>query len=1467
MNAQSRVFCLIASLLFGIYCQAQDCNYLDQGNKLNRSGYCAPVTVTWEVWYTNVVLPPGGTIEFEYTWDDGSAVEMVSPTLIDVATQTYSFTATHVYAINPVVQKCVYQPTVRYYVDGLACTNSQQGQTIKVFNTDDKNSNNQLVINPDVYTICVGQDGTVTFLDQSIWNCEPPDQELQDGPNDRKRWIQWVYGTNYTDGQFIDDALVGGLPRTFPFAGPVEMTNEPIYNPVFPWNTTMPIYVNNTRIVNDWFEVELRNWNQCNPYDQGFPPVIQHAIILIVPYPDATITPAGPFCANSPSVRLTAATAGGRWDGPGIVSHSRGTFDPAVAGPGVHTVSYTVTNANGCTAADTQDITVYELPTANIVSGAVTNLCPGAQLQLDGNPSGGLAPYTHLWTGNTAPLNSTTIQTPQFQTTITGTYNLTYKVTDDRGCSNSATTSVIVDYVSIHFDEPVIDVCANTQVSLFPNPVGGSGVYTTHLWSGARTDLLSDVNVENPVFNSPGAGTFNYTYYVKDNQGCEATGTIQVIVRQIPVTTAGPDTTVCGLQYQLQGTNSVGIAQWSQVSGPGTVLFDTPTQPDSKITASGYGMYELQYKEDNFSCADSDRVVVTFVRIPKPTVMNDASICGNRIQIIANQDIGGHWVMADGIGNALFDNQLQATTFVSVDAPGNYHFAWVEDNGHGCLGSDTVQISFFAIPDAIISPPDTIGCNPHGIQFQNLSTNTDNYLWNFGDGFISSQVNPYHVFENQTDVLRKYVVKLYNSNVHGCKDSLKLNVWVAPSPKAKFIPEMARGCSPLKVTFNDQSHGATSLSWNFGDGTPQSSVANPVHTFFNSDYFVQADEVTLAVANTFGCVDTARHFVTVYPLTDIDFDATPVEGCSPLRVDFQADPGAFTYSWDFGDNQQLAGTMNASHLYEISGSVSTPFEIRLITTSVFGCIDTTLHSILVHPSPVSDLSNDVSEGCSPLNVEFTNLSQGAAKAWWKLSTGDIYETSGNGGLIHLFENTSFAPEYTTVKLVVENVQGCRDSSQTVIQVFPDVGASIGTAAPGCSPLPVDIPNYTTGGRAFIWNYGDGNSSTGYVGSHVYNYQGLVSQLFDVSMVATSVYGCTDTAFTSVEVWPTPDADFAANPMEQTMPESTVTFTNLTEGDQWSYLWKFGDGATDNIRHTSHQYGASGNYAVWLIAQNNGCIDSTQKVIRIIPMVPQIEYGPPSEGCPPLTVEFYNHTVDATQFLWEFGDGNSSTLVEPIHTYSKPGTYVVKLTADGPGGRNTREDVVIVVYESPIALFDLTPSVTVIPDDVVSFRDKSSGNIVSWTWDFGDGQQSSEANPTHIYAEAGTYDVNLSVVNDKGCPDSYKLTEAVTARVGGKIAYPNAFTPNPGGPSGGVYDPQDPSNFVFFPFTAEGIVEYKLQIYNRWGQLLFESDDVNIGWDGYYKNELCQMGVYIWKARVKFSDGSTKSFVGDVTLLR
>jgi len=189
----------------------------------------------------------------------------------------------------------------------------------------------------------------------------------------------------------------------------------------------------------------------------------------------------------------------------------------------------------------------------------------------------------------------------------------------------------------------------------------------------------------------------------------------------------------------------------------------------------------------------------------------------------------------------------------------------------------------------------------------------------------------------------------------------------------------------------------------------------------------------------------------------------------------------------------------------------------------------------------------------------------------------------------------------------------------------------------------------------------------------------------------------------------------------------------------------------------------------------------------------------------------------------------------------------------------------VVYPRANAYFVLQPEEVVVPSQPL-FTYNLSSNASTYLWDFGDGVTSTEMNPVHYYQSAGEFDVQLIANNPWNCPDTFLLPSAVTAIRAGDIAFPNAFTPGNSGPTDGVYDPASFENDFFFPIYS-GVEDYHLQVFNRWGELVFETFDVKKGWDGWYRGYPAKQDVYAWKAYARFSNGEETMLKGDVTLLR
>jgi len=252
-----------------------------------------------------------------------------------------------------------------------------------------------------------------------------------------------------------------------------------------------------------------------------------------------------------------------------------------------------------------------------------------------------------------------------------------------------------------------------------------------------------------------------------------------------------------------------------------------------------------------------------------------------------------------------------------------------------------------------------------------------------------------------------------------------------------------------------------------------------------------------------------------------------------------------------------------------------------------------------------------------------------------------------------------------------------------------------------------------------------------------------------------------------------------------------------------------------------------------------------------------------QGCSSLTVQFTNNSKFADRFVWHFGDGGTSTEENPMHRYDEPGEYEVRLEVTGAGGEAEISRETIRVYEPPEANFVISPEDVTIPEEPVTFYNHSK-NASRYCWDFGDLSSSTEMEPTHYYVTEGKFDVRLDVWNETGCHDSLIVKNAF-ASSGCRIEFPTAFAPNPNGPSNGYYTDGPTGNEVFHP-VCQGVVEYRLRIYNRNGVQLFESNDINIGWDGYIKGALAKQDVYVWKVQGRFRNGKEFTENGNVTLI-
>jgi len=566
-------------------------------------------------------------------------------------------------------------------------------------------------------------------------------------------------------------------------------------------------------------------------------------------------------------------------------------------------------------------------------------------------------------------------------------------------------------------------------------------------------------------------------------------------------------------------------------------------------------------------------------------------------------------------------------------------------------------------------------------------------------------------------------------------------------PVAGFVPSVTTGTEPLTVSFADASSaGATSWSWSFGDGGT-ATVESPSHVYAHPGTYT----VSLTVAGPGGSDTLTRNalvHVTLAP-PSASFTAGPVAGVAPLAVDFtNLTTGTITgWLWSFGDGA-TSTEMDPVHVYAQGGT----YDVSLTATGPGGSDTFTRpHYVTVqHAAPAPAFGASPAAGAAPLTVTFANESTGGPATSWAWAFGD-----GTASSLEAPVHTYAEPGTYDVTLTATGPGGTASLARPgLVQVAQPVPVASFSASPstGVVPLAVAFTNTSTGPvDSWLWSFGDGTSSTEAAPTHVYGSTGT----FAVSLTATGPGGVDVHSVPAAVVVtpPPPVAGFQGTPTAGVAP-LTVAFTDQSSGvaDAWS--WEFGDGASSTARHPTHAYAQPGSYDVRLTAAGPGGEDTLLRTSYVVvdpaPPVAAFDVGT-AEGFAPLAVAFTDRSGGTVAtWSWDFGDGATSTERHPSHVYAAPGDYDVTLTVTGPAGTDSRLVLDAVRAEDPVPVADFAGAPTAGQEPLsVAFVDLSSGDVQSWSWDFGDGSSSTEASPVHVYDDPGSYTVHLTVSGPAG----------------------------------------------------------------------------------------------------------------------
>jgi len=697
-----------------------------------------------------------------------------------------------------------------------------------------------------------------------------------------------------------------------------------------------------------------------------------------------------------------------------------------------------------------------------------------------------------------------------------------------------------------------------------------------------------------------------------------------------------------------------------------------------------------------------------------------------------NSPISWDWSFSGGSPNA----STQQNPSVTYSVPGVYDVTLTVANA---VGSNSVTFSGYIVVEDVPVPAysfDQLGLT---VVFQNNSTNATSYLWDFGDGFTSTDVDPVHTYA----IDGFYNVVLTATNDCG-SNTFSLNIPVFVAPTANFTASPTTGCASLEVEFSDASSPNVLVwAWEFDGGNPATSGdQNPTVTFADPG----THTVKLTVSNPAGTDSkTVIDYITVGTIASPEFSsAVNVDTVTFVnQTDNSAGLGTPTYLWDFGDGD-TSTTENPTHVYMTNGV----FMVTLEVTNDCGTSEIT-HEVTIETPPSAGFSAPVTTGCPPFSVTFSNLSSTNATTFvWDFPGGDpdtstmeeptiIYNTPGTYDVTLIASNSAGADTVTLADYITVN---------------PFPSPSFTSSING---LDVDFTNTSTEANSYSWDFGDGGTSTDVNPSHTYADDGT----YDVVLTATNDCGSV-TSTETVVIVTAPTAGFSSNITSGCAP-LTVEFLNQSSANAVNFEWDFpgGDPTSSTDENPTVVYNAAGTYTITLTVSNAAGNNSvTQTDYITVTTVPSAGYTSSSNG---LTVDFNNTTTNANSYSWDFGDGGTSTDVNPSHTYADDGSYDVELTATNDCGSTTLTQTVVVVTV-PSAGFSSSSNEGCAPL-TVTFTNESSANAVDYLWDFpgGDPTSSTDENPTVTYNAAGTYDVTLIVSNAAGS-DTITMTDFVVA---------------------------------------------------------------------------------------------------------
>lgn len=1169
--------------------------------------------------------------------------------------------------------------------------------------------------------------------------------------------------------------------------------------------------------------------------------------------PRASITGLSTICQNKRTRYRAPAMAGVTYSWAVIGGTLEGSNSDSVAdvlwdqsGSGI--VFLTMINATGCDTTLNFIVTIQPTPVPTLTGP--TSVCERKIVGYRTSPQAGV---TYAWqvTGGTiqGSASDTSIQV-LWGAAGTGTVRLTLTNTST-GCDSVRIFNVTKNPTPVPVINGSPEACERKSSTYSVSNASGN----TYLWTVTGGSIIGSATDTGVTVRWNTAGTGTLTVRRTNASGCDSTVSRSIAIRTTPVPVISGPASVCARKAYAYSVNSAtgNTYLWSVQGGTIlTSLIDSVVQVLWDTVSSGTITVR---RTNSFGCDSTVSRSVTINPYTLPEITGNDSVCErNRYTYTAAVHAGSQYKWTVTGGN-IEGSDSSGTLNVLWTTAGAGTINLKETNAFGCDTNVTFQIRVNPTPAPAINGLFTV-CEFKRYTYSVNAQPGNRYQWLVTGGVLETPDSG-SAITVLWGTQGTGSVQLHQVNSSGCDSTIQRAVTIRRTPVPVILGDSIV-CEKKFSTYGISGPVGSTFLWTVTGGTISgSNTASSITVEWQTP---GTGRVQVRETNSFGCDSTVFRNINIRP-TPIPAFTGDIQVCENYFKNYRVTapkPGS-TYRWVI-----TRGTIVDSSLQTVIAvkwGMSGTGTLRMIETNASGCDSSVAVNVQISPTPTPVISGS-NIVCENKKVAYSvNLAPGTSYFWLDPVGGTILGIRTGSTVTILWGSTGTGK----VRVKHTNLSGCDSTAEMSVSIQP-------TPVPVISGLNT-VCEYTTAsysiasgvGFTYLWTVSGGNI-VGAANNSSITVSWGVQGAGRVTVMQRNSLGCDSTVSITVAKRAKPRPRISGNKRSCAFSAGNLYYVSVTPNPNYNYVWKTGRGIITsgaNSHEVKIEFTDPGpdSVSVTEIDMLTGC-DSTVTMQLVIDSVDQAQISIPNlRGCKPFKAQFSGNRNDGSHvYRWAFGDGRSAEEPNPTHTYTRAGIFNVRVIAQNiaTGCRDTTLET-LTIYDTPDPGFtwDMEGDSIYANEDSVQFTNTSIGaDSFYWYVEMAPNKHDTSAfePKKYLYEYPGVYPVKLIAFDTAtGCRDS--TTRLVSVRVFENLFVPTGFSPN----DDGVND--------VYTLTFENVTEFRMTIWSRWGEIVYETNNPNVVWDGTYKGKPLQQDSYPYVIIARGFHGTKLYRKGTITIIR